>query len=124
MSHVLVIEDDPFVRRLLDLHLTNAGHEVTLARDPVEGLKSVLESVPELILLDIEMPYMSGLEVLRALKSDPASRHVPVVMLTSRTDDATMAQATRDGADAFLNKPIRIERILETLDQLLPHRTG
>ncbi len=120
MPRVLVIEDDPFVRRLLDIHLANAGHQVTLARDPVEGLKAVLESLPDLILLDVEMPYMSGLDVLKALKSDENSRHIPVVMLTSRTDEAAVTAATRSGADAFLNKPIRFELIAETLNRLLP----
>ncbi len=120
MPRVLVIEDDPFVRRLLDIHLTNAGHQVTLARDPVEGLKAVLEALPDLILLDVEMPYLSGLEVLKALKSDQNSRHIPVVMLTSRTDDAAVTAATRAGADAFLNKPIRFELIAETLNRLVP----
>jgi len=119
MTRVLVIEDDPFVRKLLELHLRNAGHEVTLAADAIEGLKEVLHAAPDLILLDVAMPYMSGLEVLKALKSDESSRHIPVVMLTGKTDPDTWAEASRSGADAYLNKPIRIEELLGTLRELL-----
>ncbi len=119
MARILVIDDDPFVRRLLELNLHNAGHEVEVARDPVEGLKAVLESPPDLILLDIQMPYMNGVEVLKALKSDETSRHIRVVMLTSIRDEAILAEVAENGADACLNKPIRGEAILETIDRVL-----
>ncbi len=119
MARILIIDDDPLVRRLVELNLTNAGHEVALARDPVEGLKAILGSPPELILLDVQMPYMSGLEVLKAIKSDESARMIPVVMLTSIQDEWILAEMTENGADCCLTKPIRMERILETIDGLL-----
>ena len=101
------------------MNLTNAGHDVTLARNPVEGLKAILESPPELVLLDIQMPYMNGVEVLKAIKSDESSRHILVVMLTSIRDEAVLEEVTENGADGCLNKPIRVEKILETIERLL-----
>lgn len=117
MSEILVIEDDVFIRNLLELHLHNAGFAVRCAADPVEGIRAVIGSRPDLILLDVNMPYMSGLEVLQALKSDDHSRDIPVIMLTARTDDETWAEATRAGANAYLTKPIDHDELLTTLQK-------
>ena len=120
MPAVLVIDDDHFIRELLMLHLRNAGCDARCAADPVEGLKAVIDAPPNLILLDVDMPYMSGLEVLQALKSDEKSRGIPVVMLTGRTDDETWLTATRAGANAYLTKPIQHEELFKTLGKWLP----
>lgn len=119
MPAVLVIDDDVFIRELLTLHLRKAGYQVRAAADPAVGIRAVLESPPELILLDVDMPYMSGLEVLQALKSDDKSRHIPVVMLTAHTDDETWMTAHQAGANAYLTKPIEHDELLATLDKWL-----
>jgi DNA-binding response OmpR family regulator len=115
MPAVLVIDDDIMIRELLKLHLSNAGYKARSAADPAEGIKSVIDSPPDLILLDVDMPYMSGLEVLHALKADEHSRHIPVVMLTGRTDDETWMEATKAGANAYLTKPVDRDELLSTL---------
>jgi len=117
MPAVLVIDDDIMIRHLLMLHLRNAGYEARSAADPAEGIKAVIDSPPDLILLDVDMPYMSGLEVLQALKADDHSRHIPVVMLTGRTDDETWMAATKAGANAYLTKPVDRDELLETLQK-------
>lgn len=121
MPAVLVIDDDHFIRELLMLHLRNAGCDARSASDPVEGLKAVINALPDLILLDVDMPYMSGLEVLQALKSDEKSQHIPVVMLTGRTDDETWLAATQSGACAYLTKPVEREELFTTLRKWLPN---
>lgn len=119
MPVVLVIDDDVFIRELLMLHLRKAGYEVRAAADPAVGIKAVLESPPDLILLDVDMPYMSGLDVLRALKADDKSRHIPVIMLTAHTDDETWMAANQAGANAYLTKPIAHEELFETVAKWL-----
>ncbi len=119
MARILVIDDDPLFCKLVELHLGGAGHYVTVAGDAVEGLRAVIQSLPDLVLLDIRMPFMSGLEVLRALKSDPSSREIPVVMITSLDDDPTISEAAMNGADAFLNKPIHKEKLLATMQKFI-----
>lgn len=115
MPVVLVIDDDMMIRELLVLHLRNAGYDARSAPDPAAGIKSVIDSPPDLILLDVDMPYMSGLEVLQALKADEHSRHIPVVMLTGRTDDETWMAANQAGANAYLTKPVNRDELLSTL---------
>ncbi len=122
MPAILVIDDDPIICELLKLHLQNAGCEARCAADPAEGLRAVIESPPDLILLDVHMPYMSGIEVLKVIKADTQSRHIPVVMLTSSTDDETWLAATQAGAEAYLTKPVARDELLQTLQRWLPRR--
>jgi CheY-like chemotaxis protein len=97
---------------LLKMHLTREGLEIETAPDAAVALRSIITNPPDLILLDVEMPYMGGLEVLKALKSDPATRAKPVIVLTSRTDDECFSEARSLGADAFLTKPVSREKLL------------
>ena len=112
MARILIVDDDVGMTDLLKLHLRRDGLEIETAADAVIAFKSIMQQLPDLILLDVEMPYMGGLEVLQALKSDPSTASRPVIVLTSRKDDETFAKAKRLGADAFLNKPVSKEELL------------
>ena len=103
MAKILVVDDDESMTDLLRMHLRRDGLEIEIAADAAIALRCILAQAPDLIILDIDMPYMGGLEVLKALKSDPASSRKPVIMLTSHTDDETFSEAKKLGADAFLN---------------------
>jgi CheY-like chemotaxis protein len=83
---ILVMDDDESMRELLRLHLTSAGYEVELAEDAVMAGHIVLRHRPDLIIADVEMPYMDGFQFVEALKADPAVSAIPVVFLTVRTD--------------------------------------
>lgn len=113
MARILIVDDDVGMTDLLKLHLRREGLEIETAADAVIALRSIMKELPDLILLDVEMPYMGGLEVLKALKSDPHSKSRPVIVLTSRTDDETYTEAKKLGADAFLNKPVSKERLMQ-----------
>ncbi len=121
MARILIVDDDEGMTDLLKLHLRREGLEIETAADAVIALRSIMKQVPDLILLDIEMPYMNGLEVLKALKSDPATSGRPVIVLTSRTDDDCYTEAKKLGADAFLNKPVAKERLLQEVALRLAH---
>ncbi len=104
MSKILIVEDDPLVARMYQKVMGIEGIEVVLAEDGVVGVKKAKEVRPNLILLDVMMPRMNGIEVLDALKSDPELKDIPVIMLTnlSGTHDAEIALGK--GAVAYMIK--------------------
>ncbi|MSQ51909.1 MAG: response regulator [Betaproteobacteria bacterium] len=112
MAKILIVDDDEGMTDLLKIHLKREGMTIETAPDAAVALRSIINNPPDLIVLDIEMPYMGGLEVLRVLKSDPATSRKPVIVLTSRTDDECFSEAKSLGADAFLNKPVTREKLL------------
>jgi len=112
MAKILIVDDDDGMTDLLKIHLRRDGLEIEIAPDAAVALRSIIANPPDLILLDVEMPYMGGLEVLKALKSDPATRRKPVIVLTSRSDEECFSEAKKIGADSFLTKPVSREKLL------------
>ncbi len=110
---IVVVDDDALIRALIKLHLVNAGYEVLEAEDAIAGGYLVIRTSPDLILCDVEMPYMNGYELVAALKSDTATQHIPVVFLTTLDDVAD--HAMKLGAVAYLNKPVTADRLLEVV---------
>jgi len=100
---ILLVEDSKFQRVANGRALTNAGYSVIHAADGEEGLRAARESIPDLILLDMMLPKLSGLDVLRALKSDVLAKHIPVIVL-SGLGQANEARLLKDGAAAFFTK--------------------
>ncbi|HEY1067596.1 MAG TPA: HD domain-containing phosphohydrolase, partial [Pirellulales bacterium] len=104
---ILVVDDEPLIVEMLARLLVADGHQVATASDGLAALNSVAEARPDLVVLDIDMPVMSGLEVCRRLKQDPETRLIPVLMLTGRAPTDARLQAWDLGADEFLSKPFR-----------------
>jgi CheY-like chemotaxis protein len=100
---ILLIEDSKFQRVANGRALVKAGYEVVYAGDGEEGLRSARENVPDLVLLDMMLPKVSGVDVLRALKGDALVKHIPVVVL-SGLGQANEAKLLKEGAAAFLMK--------------------
>jgi DNA-binding response OmpR family regulator len=123
LAKILAIEDDPSFRDLLELHLHAAGHTVRTAADPEEGLRALLEDPPELILLDLDLPYLSGFEVLEALRSDVASRAIPVIVITGRAEGETYDRCRKIGIDGFASKPLKREELLRAVEKALVKKT-
>ena len=117
---ILVIEDDAVMQELLRLHLTNAGYKVLVAENGIAGGYLVLSGKPDLLLVDVDMPYMSGYELVEAVKADPLTRHIPAVFLTSRDD--VYERTALLGAEAYLQKPVKVDRLLEMLGRFTPER--
>lgn len=122
MATIFVIDDDHFFTELVKLYLLPAGHTVRNAKDPEEGLRAIVNVPPDLILLDMDLRYVSGVEVLEALRSDPASREIPVIMLTAHKDEESYARCERIGIDGFLTKPLKSDRLTETIAAALAVR--
>ena len=110
---ILVVDDARCSRELLKLHLGNAGYEVDVAEDAIVAGKRVLAAVPDLILTEVTLPYMSGIEFVTALRSDPGIPDIPVIFMTSREDMAFDKGKLR--AAACLAKPVSVDRLLEVV---------
>jgi putative two-component system response regulator len=105
-SRVLVADDTDSVRSLFQKLLSADGHEVTVASDGAAALDAVQRHQPDVILLDVTMPVMDGLEVCRRLKADAATRLTPIVLITGQTDLSDRLRGIEAGADEFLSKPV------------------
>lgn len=129
VSHILVTDDDPSVAGLLRHLLQAEGHRVTVAADGQEALAVVAADQPDLILLDLDMPRLGGFDVCRRLKQDPATRLLPILIITGRAAYDARLQAWELGANDFLSKPfqpleviarcrslLRIKRLVDALD--------
>lgn len=119
MSKILVIEDDEVMREMLRLRLVQAGYGVILAHDAAVAAHAVTTQRPDLVLADINMPYLSGLQLIEAMKSDPATAHIPVIFVTGNA--AAEADAMRAGGAGFLTKPVRDDDLLAMVARHLPH---
>ena len=115
MPSILIIDDDVTLLELLSVHLSHGGLQVSGAPDAAIALRKVIDNPPDLIILDIGLPYLSGMEVLAALKSDAASKHIPVIVLTGHEDDAEYVQARNIGADGYLHKPVDREKLINEI---------
>ena len=115
---IVVIDDDESMCELIRLHLKNAGYQVSVAEDAIEGGHAVLRTSPDLIIVDVNMPYMNGYEFVSALKSDPQTKEIPVLFITTNDDVGEYAKAL--GAVAYLKKPLVPDRLLEVVALLAP----
>lgn len=105
-SRILIADDNEQNRELLDAYLADEGFEILMAADGQETLEVVESSQPDLILLDIMMPRMSGYEVCEILKSDAEKRRIPVLMVTALNEMGDIEKAVNAGCDDFLTKPV------------------
>ncbi len=105
MSKILVVDDHEEIRDALAAILDEEGHEVVHAENGVVGLKMAVETNPDVILLDIAMPQMDGLEVLRRLKENPATASMAVIMVTAQGDRHAMVRAVQLGTRDYITKP-------------------
>jgi DNA-binding response OmpR family regulator len=119
VAKLLIIEDDVTMLDLLRVHLKAVGHSVRVASDAADGIRYILADKPDLILSDVGMPYLDGMELLHALRGDPETRRIPVIFLTGRDDDDTLVKARQLGVDDFLTKPIQVEDLLSAIDKVL-----
>jgi DNA-binding response OmpR family regulator len=109
---ILIIDDDEGFRFLLRMHLTHAGYEVQVAGDGVEGAKALLAQPPDLVISDLNMPFLNGIELLTLLKQDQTTAAVPVILLTGSGDNEILDKARSLGAAHILGKPVTREDLL------------
>lgn len=118
-SRVLVVDDEPDLVRILEFGLKAAGYAVETASDGQEGLKKARESKPDIILLDLMLPKLDGYKVCRLLKFDERYKHIPIMILSARTQEGDQTLAHEMGANRFLTKPYEFAEILDHIQALL-----
>ena len=111
-KHVLVVDDSPTERQLATSRLQKRGYAVTTAVDGEDALEKVASEHPPLIVLDIIMPKMNGYQVLRHLKSAPETRHIKVILVSSKNQESDRFWGLKQGADAYIAKPYPEESLL------------
>ena len=116
---VLVVEDNDLNMMLFTELLEMEGHRVLQAADGARGLAMAREHRPDLILMDIHLPEISGLDVTRRLKADAGLRHIPVIVLTGFTTDSDRQQALQAGCSGFLGKPVSLPVFQKTVKQFI-----
>ena len=118
-SRVLVVEDEPDIRDLLVFHLERDGFQVTKCKSGPEALRLVRAARPDLVLLDLMLPDMDGLEVCRRLRQDPTTQSVPIVMLTARDDEVDRVLGLELGADDYVVKPFSPRELVARIRAVL-----
>ena len=114
--NILAVEDDPVMRELLRLHLSHAGYVVTLAEDAIAAGHRMLKFPPDLVILDVSLPYFDGIDFAATLVADASVAKVPIIFISA--DESLVARAEGLGVD-FIVKPLRKERLLASVARAL-----
>ena len=118
MPKILLVEDDEMSRDMLSRRLVRRGYEVVIAVDGREGLDLARSERPDLILMDISLPVMDGLEATRHLKADPETQSIPVIALTAHAMSGDREKALSAGCDDYDSKPVDLPHLLEKIQAL------
>jgi two-component system phosphate regulon response regulator PhoB len=116
------VDDEPDLLDLIDANLKTAGYAVFVATSGPEALRKAREAGPELIVLDIMLPGMDGLEVCKALRDDPLTRATPIIMLTARAGEIDRVLGLELGADDYVTKPFSVRELVLRIGKLLQHQ--
>ena len=119
MPTILLADDDEILIEILRFRVEAAGHSVVIARDGLQALELIRESLPDLVILDAMMPVMTGAEVLAALRADDATADLPVIMLTARAGEDDVVRSLRAGANDYITKPFIPQELAVRIDKLL-----
>ena len=119
MSKILLVEDNELNRDMLSRRLIKRGYDVVIAVDGAEGVALAKAEHPDLILMDMSLPVMTGWDATRELKADPDTKTIPVIALTAHAMQGDREQAMEAGCEDFDTKPVELKRLLEKMEKLL-----
>jgi two-component system, chemotaxis family, chemotaxis protein CheY len=119
MPHVLIVDDSPTIRRMVRVTLTPLSMEVIEAASGLEAIEQLAVASVNLIVLDLNMPDMHGLDVLGFVRASQKFQHIPVIVLTTRNDDASRAAALQAGATRYVTKPFKPQALLTEAREVL-----
>ncbi len=121
---ILAVDDEKHIVRLVQVNLERAGYQVVTANDGKEALQKIADENPDLVVLDVMMPYMDGFEVLQNLRRNPSTRDIPVIMLTAKAQDADVFKGWQSGVDCYLTKPFNPMELLSFVKRIFDSTGG
>ena len=116
---ILVADDEEDIKSVLEMFLDVAGYDVVSAYDGLDAIEKIKESKPDLVLMDIMMPLIDGIEVVRQMKADDSIKHIPVVMLTAASKSDMVDKAMKAGAHDYIQKPFEPEQVQSLIEKIL-----
>ena len=117
---ILIVDDNEKNRKLLRVLLTHSSYEVLEAENGKEGVTMARENIPGLIIMDIQMPVIDGIEALKLIKEEPSTMNIPVIAITSYAMSSDREKFLKEGFDSYISKPIHTKEVLEVIRQFLP----
>ena len=122
VKHILVIDDDPTLTKMVESRLNANGYAATATNDAALGLETAMKEIPDLIVLDVMMPIINGYNMCSLLKSEQKTKKIPIIILTSRSEEQDKVIGKEVGVDAYLTKPVKMEELLTAVQDLLKTR--
>ena len=119
MAKILIAEDERDIRDLIEFTLNYAGHAVITAANGEEAYQMTLKEIPDLVLLDVRMPKMTGYEACKLIKADPATQHIPVVFLSAKGQEREVQSGLSAGAAEYLLKPFAPDQLTRKVKEIL-----
>jgi twitching motility two-component system response regulator PilH len=123
VATILIIDDSPTDVRVFTTLLERAGYQVIAVSSAEEGIERVRADLPDLVIMDVIMPGMNGFQATRTLTRDPVTKAVPIVMITTKSMETDRVWGLRQGARAFITKPVNEKELLACITDLLPSAT-
>src|SRR6185312_4850359 len=119
MATILTVDDSPSIRQMIKVGLEPGGHTVVEAGDGAQGLEKAKAAKPDLVITDLNMPVMNGLELIRALRKMPSLTGLPIVFLTTESNDTVKQEAKSAGATGWITKPFKPDQLLSVVSKLV-----
>ncbi len=120
---IMVVDDSLTVRKITSRHLQKQGMDVLVAKDGLDAVEQLRQQIPDVMLVDIEMPRMDGYELTTNVRSDPTLKHIPIIMITSRAGAKHKDRAMQLGVDIYMSKPYQEDDLLRNIEEMLARRT-
>lgn len=119
MATILTVDDSPSIRQMIKVVLAPLGHSVVEAADGAQGLDKAKANRPDLVITDLNMPVMNGLDLIKSLRATPTLAGMPIVFLTTESNDALKQEAKKAGATGWITKPFNQDQLLAVVNKLV-----
>lgn len=116
---ILVVDDDKTTRKILGLYLKSKGYEVVFAENGIDAMEKLGQETVNLVMTDLNMPYMDGLELIKTIRTEPRVKHIPILMVTTEADDEERKKAYAAGANGYLVKPVTATMVSDNIKEIL-----
>ena len=118
-KRIIIVEDEQDLGELVAMRLKREHYDVEIAHDGLEGMRKIRSSPPDLVLLDLMLPDMSGVEIASALRDDPRTKHLPIIMMTAKSTESDIVVGLHIGADDYVTKPFSMSVLVARIAAVL-----